>query len=82
MCVYTSSKWETIPFDMCTHLRLESACTATQSDQRIHCPHEKNPASLAIQNAPSKESDQTVEMHMLIWIFAGHTFSDIVALYL
>ena len=28
-------------------------------------------ASLAIQNAPSDDSDQTVRMRRLIWIFAG-----------
>ena len=30
-------------------------------------------ASLAIQNAHSKDSDQTVHLHSLIWIFAGCT---------
>ena len=30
-------------------------------------------ASLAIQNVPSKDSDQTARMRRLIWIFAGRT---------
>ena len=33
----------------------------------------KNFASLAIQNVPSEDSDQTVRMSRLIWIFAGCT---------
>ena len=28
---------------------------------------------LAIENAPSQDSDQTVHMYRLIWIFAGHS---------
>ena len=33
----------------------------------------RNFASLGIQNAPSEDSDQTVRMRRLIWIFAGRT---------
>ena len=33
----------------------------------------RNLASLAIQNAPSEDSDQTARMRRLIWIFAGRT---------
>ena len=33
----------------------------------------RNFASLAIQNAPSEDSDQTAQMRSLIWIFAGRT---------
>ena len=33
----------------------------------------RNFASLAIQNAPSEDSDQTARMRRLIWIFAGRT---------
>ena len=33
----------------------------------------RNFASLAIQNAPSEDSDQTARMRSLIWIFAGRT---------
>ena len=41
----------------------------------------RNFASLAIQNALSEDSDQTVQMCMLMWMFAGHmqegTLSDV-----
>ena len=33
--------------------------------------------SLAIQNATSEDSDQTVQMHWLIWIFARHSYPNI-----
>ena len=56
---------------MCVQRRLKSACTSTQSDQ-VFLICMKKLASLAIQNAPSKDSDQTVWMPRLIWIFAGH----------
>ena len=32
-----------------------------------------NLASLAIENAPSEDSDQTARMRRLIWIFVGRT---------
>ena len=43
----------------------------------------RNFASLAIQNAPSEDSDQTARTRRLIWIFAGRTctLSDITAYY-
>ena len=34
-------------------------------------------ASLAIQNAPSEDSDQTARMRRLIWIFAGRTWPKV-----
>ena len=37
----------------------------------------RNFASLAIQNAPSEDSDQTVRMCRLIWIFAGRTCPNV-----
>ena len=37
----------------------------------------RNIASLAIQNAPSEDSDQTARMRSLIWIFAGRTCSKV-----
>ena len=36
-----------------------------------------NFASLAIQNAPSEDSDQTAQMRSLIWIFAGRICREI-----
>ena len=36
-------------------------------------PHEEIP-SMAIQNVPSEDSDQTAQMCRLIWIFAGRTY--------
>ena len=40
--------------------KLKSACASAHSDQSLRCSHEV--ASLAIQNAPSEDSDQTVHM--------------------
>ena len=37
----------------------------------------RNFASLAIQNAPSEDSDQIARMRRLIWIFAGRTCHDV-----
>ena len=34
----------------------------------------RNFASLAIQNAPREDSDQTARMRRLIWIFAGRSW--------
>ena len=48
-----------IPSDMGTHQRRKSACASMKSAWR-------NFASLAIQNVPSEDSDQTVQMHKLI----------------
>ena len=59
---------ETMPSDMCVRRRIKSVCTATQSDQRLCCPHEEKVAYLAGQNVPNNYANQTVWM---IWIFAG-----------
>ena len=37
----------------------------------------RNFASMAIQNVPSEDSDQTVRMRRLIWIFAGCTYPKV-----
>ena len=63
---------ENIPFYMCAQRRLKSICTITQSD-KTSLSVWKNVAGLAIQNAPSEDSDQTARMRKLIWIFAGRT---------
>ena len=54
--------------------------TKENSDQPLH-PHSLTSLSawrkftyLAIQNMPSEDSDQTLGMHRLIWIFAGHIY--------
>ena len=39
----------------------------------IHCPHEKRLGSLATHWAHSEDSDQTGQMHRLIWVFTGHS---------
>ena len=58
---------------MCTQWILNSACTSAQFGQSLLCPHKKNFAKLAIQNAPRGDSDQTTQMSRLIWIFPGRT---------
>ena len=40
------------------------------------CPHEKNFASLAVQNAFSEDSDPTAQICKIIWIFAGANMSE------
>ena len=39
----------------------------------LHCLQWRNFASLAIQNVSNEDSDQTVKMCWLIWIFNGYT---------
>ena len=34
-------KWQNQQNDLCTQRRLRSACASAQSDQSLHCPHEK-----------------------------------------
>ena len=43
----------------------------------IHLSAWRNVASLAIQNAPSEDSDQTAQMRSLIRIFAGRTCAKV-----
>ena len=61
---------------MCIQCRLKSACTSVQSDQSL-LPMWRNIASLAIQNAPSEDSDQTAQMCRLLWILVGHTLHKV-----
>ena len=49
---------ENVPSPMCTQERLKSACVSTQTDQSPMSAW-RNFASLAIQNVPSDDSDQT-----------------------
>ena len=49
---------------------LKSACSSTQCEQSLHCPHELKFASLAIKTAPREDFDQTARM-------SECTFSDI-----
>ena len=52
---------------------VQSACESTQSDHRSQSLLSlwRTVAYLAIQNAPSEDSDQTARMRRLIRIFAG-----------
>ena len=58
-------------------LRIRAVWSESSLSARRNC------ASLAIQNVPSEDSDQTARMRRLIWIFAGRTlvskgtFSDV-----
>ena len=54
----------------CATNGLESACASVQSDQSSLTTW-RNLASLAIQNAPSEDFDQTVRICRLILILAG-----------
>ena len=62
-----------IPCDMCAQRRLKSASTSNLFSVIKVFTFHMNFASLAIQNVPSEDSDQTVQMHSLIRIFSGHT---------
>ena len=52
--------WQHLPFDMCSLWNLRSTYTSTQSDQSALSW--KNYASLAMQNVPSEDSDQTAQL--------------------
>ena len=60
---------------MCLRTYASSADTDQPAHLRsltsLRCPHEETFASLAIQSAHSEDSDQTTQMRMLTWIFAG-----------
>ena len=64
---------ESLPSDMCAQRRLKSACASVQSDQSSFSA-KRNFASLAIQSASSENSDQTVPMRRLVWLFTGRTY--------
>ena len=36
-----AATWENLPSDMCFQRRFKSACTSTQSDQNLCCPHKE-----------------------------------------
>ena len=64
--------WVKVPSDMYAQWKLTLACSPVQSDQSFHCLHEKT-ASLAIQNAPSKDSDQNTQADLIL-----HQASDLI----
>ena len=71
--LYINVKKKNVPFLTCApKRRLKSVCASAQCNQSLRWSN-KETASLAIQNAPSKESDQIVRTCRLIWIFAGRT---------
>ena len=53
--------------------KTQSACASSAVWLESSLPAWRNFASLAIQNAPTEDSDQTGSMPTLIRIFAGHT---------
>ena len=55
--VLWAAAWPNQQNDLCAQWRLRSAWTSTQSDQSLHCPHEK----------------AWVLSYRLIWVFAGCT---------
>ena len=58
--------------DLCAQQRLRSAWVSNQSDQSLLSAG-RNLGFLAIHWAHSKDTDQTMQMPWLIWVFAGHT---------
>ena len=61
-----------VPSDMFAQRRFKSVCTFVQwSESSLHAW--RNFADLAIQNAPSEDSDQTERMRSLIWILTRRT---------
>ena len=58
--------------DLCAQWRLESAWASTQSYQSSLSAWKKL-GSLATHWAHSEDSDQTGQMHRLIWVFTGHS---------
>ena len=76
-----AAMWENVPTDMPAQRRLKSACPFSQSDQSS-MPSWSNLASLAIQNAPSEDSDQTAHARSdlnLHWVHVWRYISDVVA---
>ena len=68
----SASAWENVPSDVRpTKTQISLRVCAVWSESSLSAW--RNFASLAIQNAPSEESDQTARMRRLIWIFAGRT---------
>ena len=62
---------------VCAQRRLRSAWASTQSDQSSLSAW-RNLRSLATHWAHSEDSDQTVRMPRLIWVFAGRTLTLLV----
>ena len=60
--------WENVPSDIYAQRRLKLACSSAQSHQ-YSVSSWRNFASLAIQIAPSEDSEQTARMRSLIRIF-------------
>ena len=52
---------------------LKSSCASAKFNYSLQCPYEEILYSLANQNVPKEDSDQTARMRRLIWIFAGRT---------
>ena len=79
LCIIWTAPWENVPSQsgMRAQRRLKSACASTQSDQSSLSAR-RNFVSLAIQNVPSEDFDQTARMRRLIWIFAQRTFPKVV----
>ena len=68
----TKASWQNQPNGMCTQRRLRSAWTSSQSDQSLLSTWRRL-GSLATHWVHSEDSDQTVRMPRLIWVFVGCT---------
>ena len=66
---------------MCAQWRLWSDCASAKSDQSLRCPHELCILGyLAISNATSENSDQTMWKRRLIWVFTWRTWPTVLSL--
>ena len=78
-CITRGGVRENVPSYMCVQQALYWACPAAQFDQSSLSTW-RSFASLAIQNAPSEDTDQTAWMRRLIRIFAGQTYQNVLFL--
>ena len=68
--IYTASKKER-KNDTYAQRRLRSALASQQCDQSFRYPHEESLGPYLPIERTVEDSDQTVRMPMLIWVFAG-----------
>ena len=67
-----AAAWQDQQKDLCAQQRIRSACASAQSDQSSLSAC-RSLGSLATHWAHSEDSDQTVRMPRLIWVFAWRT---------
>ena len=68
---------ENIPSDMCAQQRYQSGSAFAQSDQSLHCLHEKTLNPWLCKMCPVKILIRLMRMCSLIWIFSVCTYPKI-----